>query len=123
MTKKNDTTPKADNTKQKAEPNPYATAQRRLREAHLDEFNALVSEEYAKVGKTYKPRPTEEQKQAKEAAEKAERERKAAERKAERDAKKLAKFLEDNPSLAAKIAVITDPPADPEEPGEVDQQF
>src|SRR5688500_1222029 len=56
----------------------YGEAQKRLREAHLDEFNTLHKEEAAKRGYDWKPRPTK--------AEKAEAE--------------LRRLLEENPELA-----------------------
>lgn len=40
----------------------YSAASKRLREAHMDEFHAMQSEEAAKLGIKWSPRPSAEQK-------------------------------------------------------------
>lgn len=59
----------------------YATATKRLREAHLDEFRQYQIEEAAKSGVDYKPQPTKD----------------------EKDEAALIALLEGNPNLKARI--------------------
>lgn len=47
----------------------YSAATARLRDAHRDDFNALLKEEMASRGIEWAPRPTEEQKAEREVAE------------------------------------------------------
>ena len=70
----------------------YGKAMSRLREAHRDEFDALVMEEYEAVGLTYRKRATAE--------ERAEREE--AERTAKAKAR-LEKLLTEHPELRASL--------------------
>jgi hypothetical protein len=74
----------------------YSEAQRILRERHRDEFEQIVTEEYRKVGLTYRPRLTDEQK--------AERARQAEQEKAE---KALQRLVEQYPVLRDRVSVLT----------------
>lgn len=79
----------ADTEKKQSDSNRrYTEATRRLREAHADEFQALLEKVYAEEGATYKRRLT-----AEERAEKQEQERKAA------AARKIEALLEQYPDL------------------------
>lgn len=71
----------AKEARQKAIRDSYSAASKRLREAHLKEFNDLHREEAANRGYDWSPQPTK--------AEKAEAE--------------LRRLLEENPELAAKV--------------------
>lgn len=52
----------AKTTDQKARAKAYNRAQTRLREAHADEWQTILGEEYEAVGIEYKPRLSPEQK-------------------------------------------------------------
>ena len=79
MTEQNTTTePTEADLRRKA----YSAAEKALREAHADEFRALVTKEAQALGVEYKFRPTKE--------ERAERE--------------IAKLLADNPGLRERFA-------------------
>lgn len=58
MTEQNPDQKKRDDALRKA----YSEATKRLREAHLDEFNALRKDEAQKLGIAWEPKPTKDQK-------------------------------------------------------------
>lgn len=60
----------------------YSAAAKRLREAHKQEFDTLQAEEAQRLGVDWKPRPTNEDKAA----------------------RQFAELLRDNPGLAEKFA-------------------
>lgn len=84
--------PKPDNSRNKA----YGAATTRLRDAHREEFNALLAEEYKALGLAPRIRRTPEQIEAERAA----KEQVRAEREATKRLQKIAKLQAEIAALA-----------------------
>ena len=93
---------KQDNSRNKA----YTAASTRLREAHRDEFNALLEEEYGKLGLAPRRRRTPEEIEAEKAA-------KAAVKAEKAEQKRLQKIAAYEEAIAALKAESAPDPGDP----------